>query len=185
MRGLLHSLLPRYQHPLPWNLRSVFGDSAVYASGNTICTWGRSVATNLSASVLRCRAYPSSTVYVPCASDNYRTTSEDQLNDDNRGECGILTARPMCTLADPSILSSGSDMMEETRQECEARRAADRGGSAMETQRRMAPGQGTRGTRSPSSLLRTANSTSATALESSKETGERLSHGMRAFRQSY
>lgn len=56
--------------------------------------------------------------------------------------------------------------MEEKRQECEARRAADRGGSAMETQRRMAQGQGTRGTRSPSSLLRTANSTSATALES-------------------
>lgn len=77
MHDPLGSLLPRYQHPLPRDLRSVFGNSALYASGDTICTWDRSVATNLSASVLFRRAYPKPTLYLLCVSDNDHTGQSD------------------------------------------------------------------------------------------------------------
>jgi hypothetical protein len=51
VKSPLGLLCPRYQYSLPLYLRSVFRSLAGYASGNTICTWYRSVTTNLLASV--------------------------------------------------------------------------------------------------------------------------------------
>jgi hypothetical protein len=50
MENSLGSLCSRYQYSLPPYMRSVFGSLAGYASGNTICTWDRSVTTDLFAS---------------------------------------------------------------------------------------------------------------------------------------